>query len=245
VEQLCIDDQTYLLVLTGAGVSAESGVPTFRDNDGLWEKYDFEEVATSEGFARNPALVWHFTSLRRAHAATVKPNPGHEALVEWERRMGDRFLLATQNTDGLHRVAGSQRMVEMHGALFTSRCTACKRPPFEDRTAYPEGTVPMCDQCGEKLRPHVVMFGELLEAANVKRIQDFVQTALSNKGRLVFLAAGTSGVVFPASKLVDEVWARGGKTWLVNLEPAANAENFDHFIQGKSGEVLPQLARFE
>jgi NAD-dependent deacetylase len=245
VEQLLIDGRTYLLVLTGAGVSAESGVPTFRDSNGLWENHSFEEVASPRGFARDAALVWRFYSQRREGAAAVKPNPGHEALVEWERRMGDRFLLATQNVDGLHRVAGSQRMVEMHGHLFTTRCSSCNRPPFEDRTVYPEGTVPTCDKCGGKLRPHIVWFGEMLDPAGIERIEGFVQGALANKGRLVFLAAGTSGAVYPAAGLVDQVRARGGRTWLVNLESAENAERFHHFVRGKSGEVLPRLARFE
>lgn len=245
MKQLVIDDRTHLLVLTGAGVSAESGVPTFRDSNGLWEKHPVEEVASPRGFKANPALVWRFYSLRREGAAAVKPNPGHHALAEWERRLGDRFLLATQNVDGLHRVAGSQRLVEMHGHLFTSRCSGCERAPFEDRTVYPEGTVPKCDGCGAALRPHIVWFGEYLDPGNIERIERFVEGARRAGGKLVFLAAGTSGAVYPAAGLVDQVKARGGETWLVNLEPSENVGRFHHFVAGKSGEVLPTLARFE
>ncbi len=245
MKQLLIDDRTHLLVLTGAGVSAESGVPTFRDSNGLWEQHPVEAVASPQGFKADPALVWRFYSQRRQGAAAVKPNPGHHTLAEWERRLGDRFLLATQNVDGLHRVAGSQRLVELHGHLFTSRCSGCTREPFEDRTVYPEGTVPKCDACGGAIRPHIVWFGEYLDRANIERIDRFVEDAVRAKGRLVFLAAGTSGAVYPAAGLVGQVAARGGETWLVNLEASENVTRFRHFVAGKSGEVLPTLARFE
>ncbi|XXF80969.1 NAD-dependent deacylase [Myxococcaceae bacterium GXIMD 01537] len=243
MEPLVIDASTSLLVLTGAGVSAESGVPTFRGSNGLWENRPVETVASPEGFEADPAVVWRFYSQRREGAAAVKPNPGHEALAAWERQMGERFLLATQNVDGLHRVAGSQRLVEMHGNLFTSRCADCARPPFEDRTVYPAGTVPTCDQCGGRLRPHIVWFGEMLDPEDLDRIERFIREALQ-RGPLVFLAAGTSGAVYPAAGLVDEVRRRGGRTWLVNLEPPDNARRFHHFVQGRSGAVLPGLVRF-
>jgi NAD-dependent deacetylase len=240
---LNIDGRTSLLVLTGAGVSAESGIPTFRGSNGLWENHPVERVASPEGFAEDPALVWRFYSQRRSGAAGVKPNPGHAALAEWERRLGDRFLLATQNVDGLHRLAGSQRLVEMHGHLFTSRCSRCARPPFEDRTVYESGTVPKCERCGGALRPHIVWFGESLDPANLERIDRFILRG-AQEGRLVFLAAGTSGAVYPAAGLVDLVRRVGGETWLVNADPAENTHRFHHFVQGKSGELLPQLARF-
>jgi len=125
---ITITPTTHLLVLTGAGISAESGVPTFRDAGGLWEGYRFEEVASPDAFVRDPLLVWRFYSMRRAGMDGIAPNAAHHALVEVERRLGDRFLLVTQNVDGLHRVAGSERMVEMHGALMRSRCSVCDRP---------------------------------------------------------------------------------------------------------------------
>ncbi|HZI10309.1 MAG TPA: NAD-dependent deacylase [Myxococcus sp.] len=243
MEQLILDSRTWLLVLTGAGVSAESGVPTFRGMDGLWENHPVEAVASPRGFARDPALVWRFYSQRRQGASSVHPNPGHDALVAWERHLGDRFLLATQNVDGLHRRAGSQRLVEMHGNLFKTRCAGCKRPVFDDTTVYPAGTVPACDQCGGKLRPHIVWFGEHLDPADMQRIEDFALRGSVSGGRFVFLAAGTSGMVYPAAGIVDHVRAAGGETWLVNLDPAENSSRFEHIVTGKSGEVLPKLAK--
>lgn len=237
-----LDDSARLLVLTGAGVSAESGIPTFRGIDGLWESHPVEEVASPRGFQRDPALVWRFYSQRRKAAQCVKPNPGHDALVAWERQLGDRFLLATQNVDGLHRLAGSERVVELHGQLFTTRCSGCEREPFEDRRAYPEGEVPRCERCGAALRPHIVWFGEGLEPSSLARIDDFI--AQAGSGRLVFLAAGTSGAVYPAAGLVGLARAAGAECWLVNADPADNGHAFHHFVRGKSGEVLPRLVRF-
>src|SRR5262249_29118299 len=120
-----LDNQSRVLVLTGAGISAESGVPTFRDAGGLWEGHDVPDVASPDGFARDPLLVWRFYSLRRAAMTGIEPNAGHRALVALEARLGERFLLATQNVDGLHAAAGSERIVEMHGNLMRTRCTAC------------------------------------------------------------------------------------------------------------------------
>lgn len=243
MEQLILDSKTWLLVLTGAGVSAESGVPTFRGMDGLWENHPIEDVASPQGFGKDPTLVWRFYSQRRAGAAAVHPNPGHDALVAWERHLGDRFLLATQNVDGLHRRAGSNRVVEMHGNLFKTRCSMCKRAPFDDTTVYPVGTVPTCDACGGRLRPHIVWFGEYLDPADMQRIEDFALRGSTSGGRFIFLAAGTSGLVYPAAGIVDHVRAAGGETWLVNLDPAQNSNRFENTITGKSGEVLPKLAK--
>ncbi|MBU8897383.1 NAD-dependent deacylase [Corallococcus sp. M34] len=239
MKSLILDSSTRLLVLTGAGVSAESGVPTFRGMGGLWENRPVEEVASPQGFTEDPVRVWRFYSQRREGAAGVHPNPGHTALAEWERHLGDRFLLATQNVDGLHQRAGSQRVVEMHGNLFKTRCSNCERPPMDDTTVYPEGTVPRCGACGGSLRPHIVWFGENLDEADLGRIGEFLTRG---DGKLVFLAAGTSGAVWPAAGLVDQVRKLGGETWLVNFDPPENAERFRHFVQGRSGELLPRLA---
>lgn len=245
MESLLLDSRTWLLVLTGAGVSAESGVPTFRGMNGLWEDQPVELVASPQGFAQDPSRVWRFYSQRRDGASGVLPNPGHDALVAWERHLGDRFLLATQNVDGLHRRAGSQRVVEMHGNLFTTRCsnTDCKLAPFTDTTVYPSGTVPKCEVCGGKLRPHIVWFGEYLDPADLERIQEFSLRAATSGGRFVFLAAGTSGAVYPAAGIVDQVREAGGETWLINLDPAENSFRFQHRVKGKSGEVLPKLGQ--
>ncbi len=226
-------------MLTGAGVSAESGVPTFRGIDGLWRTHPVETVASPDGFDADPALVWEFYSERRAQAREVEPNAGHAALARVEARLGERFLLVTQNVDGLHRRAGTSRLVELHGNLFTSRCSKCTRTPFTDESVYPAGTVPACDVCGARLRPHIVWFGETLEERNLATIEAFLERARG--GVLHFIAAGTSGAVYPAAGLVDVARRAGAKSWLVNVEAADNAQRFDHFLRGKSGELLPVL----
>ncbi|HUQ05278.1 MAG TPA: NAD-dependent deacylase [Kofleriaceae bacterium] len=243
MQTLPITDDTHVLVLTGAGVSAESGVPTFRDADGLWEGHDVQQVATPSAFLRDPLLVWRFYSERRANMDGVEPNDGHRALAALERRLGNRFLLVTQNVDGLHAAAGSERMIELHGNLMTSRCTVCDRAPFADRTAYKPGVAPMCGRCKAAgkdalLRPHIVWFGELIDRRYLERIEGFVSAA---GARLVFLAIGTSGLVHPAAGLVDAARAAGGSSWLVNAERPANAAHFDHVVIGASGKILPTL----
>jgi len=240
---LSLDSSSYLLVLTGAGISAESGVPTFRDANGLWEGHAVEEVASPEGFARDPLTVWRFYAERRASMAGVVPNAGHRALADAEQRISDRFLLVTQNIDGLHAAAGSQRVVELHGNLMRSRCTVCDRPPFEDRTVYRPGVAPMCGRCRAEgrdalLRPDIVWFGELIPRDAMARIAAFVDAA---GAQLRFLAVGTSGLVYPAAGLVDVVRARGGRTWLVNAERPANVDSFDEVAIGPAGTVLPAL----
>jgi NAD-dependent deacetylase len=232
-----------LLVLTGAGISAESGVPTFRGADGLWEGHSVEEIASPEGFARDPRKVWRFYSERRADVASVVPNAAHRTLVEVEQRLGDRFLLVTQNVDGLHAAAGSRRVVELHGNLMRSRCTICDRWPFEDRTVYRPGGAPMCGRCRARgfnalLRPDIVWFGEVMPRAAMLRIEAFVEAA---GARLRYLAVGTSGLVYPAAALVDAVRGRGGRTWLVNAELPANADRFDEVAIGPAGTTLPAL----
>lgn len=244
MERIVVDEDTRVLVLTGAGVSAESGIPTFRDANGLWENHPVEQVASPAGFAADPLLVWRFYSQRREGALKCRPNAGHEALAKLEAALGDRFMLATQNVDGLHRDAGNQRIVEMHGNLFMSRCAMCDYGPEEDRTVYAVGEVPGCAACHDRgefgiLRPHIVWFGEALDPADLFRIDAFMRTAA--KGRFVFLAAGTSGVVYPAAGLVDRARAMGAETWLVNLDPPENVGAFEHVVRGRSGEVLPTL----
>jgi len=224
-------------VLTGAGVSAESGLPTFRDANGLWEHHAIEAVASPEGFAADPALVWRFYSQRRAGALTCAPNAGHRALAEVETQLGERFLLATQNVDGLHARAGSQRLVEVHGNLFRTRCSACSRPPFEDQAQY-LSSLPRCDRCHGLLRPDIVWFGEMLNPAHLKRVEAFLAHPAP---RTVFLAVGTSGVVYPAAGWVQLAKEYGAETWLVNAEAADNGAHFDTFVCAKSAEVLPDL----
>jgi NAD-dependent deacetylase len=174
-------------VLTGAGVSAESGVPTFRDANGLWEGYAIEEVATPEAFARQPELVWRFYNQRRANIAAVRPNPGHLALAELERRFSDgRFTLVTQNVDGLHQQAGSQRVLELHGNLTWTRCPGCGRR--EQRGTEPLGDLPRCGRCQGLVRPEIVWFGEALP-------EGVYEAAVEAAVRCdAFLTVGTSAV---------------------------------------------------
>lgn len=240
---LALDNTTHLLVLTGAGISAESGIPTFRDAGGLWDGHAVEEVASPRGFVADPLKVWRFYSERRAAMDGVVPNAGHRALVDVEKTLGDRFLLVTQNIDGLHTAAGSERVIEIHGTLMRSRCTVCDRAPFEDRTAYRANVAPMCGVCKRAgndaiLRPDIVWFGEPVATGALPRIEAFVAKAGAN---LRFLAVGTSGLVYPAAGLVDVVRARGGKSWLVNADRPANAASFDEIAIGAAGTVLPQL----
>lgn len=235
---LKIGPDTHLLVLTGAGVSAESGVPTFRGGGGLWENHPVEQVASPDGFRQDPERAWRFYSKRRSELGEIQPNAGHEALAEVERRLGDRYLLVTQNVDGLHRRAGSERIVEIHGSILESRCDSCDRSPFPDETAYEQ--VPICDACGRgRLRPAVVWFGEMLDRADLGHIETFINTA--PPGDWVFLAVGTSGAVYPAAGLVLQARSAGATTWLVNLDPPDNRAAFENFVRGPSGEVLPGL----
>lgn len=233
-----------LLVLTGAGVSAESGLATFRDSNGLWEQHRVEDVASPEGFERDPRLVWKFYSLRREQAKTVEPNAGHRALAEVEKRLGDRFLLVTQNIDGLHQRAGSDRVIEIHGSLFRTKCSRCDLAPFEDEALYIERTLPGCDDCdngGHKalLRPDIVWFGELLDSGSLRAIDAFMRRDPGSP--FVFLAVGTSGAVWPVAGFVDLARSLGAATYLVNAQPADNTSRFHAFVQGNSAEVLPAL----
>ena len=237
---LRLDGQTWLLVLTGAGVSAESGLPTFRGAGGLWEGRNVQEVASPEAFEKDPAMVWRFYSARREAALKVVPNAGHHALAAAEKQLGERLLLATQNVDGLHREAGSERLVELHGRLFYSRCSACAAPPVPDLKGYRPEALPVCVDCGELMRPDIVWFGEALEPAGFERISRFIHAARG--GRLIFLAAGTSGTVFPAAALVELAAEAGAQTWLVDAAPAReHGEKFDQVVTGNSGDALPVL----
>lgn len=232
---------THVVVLTGAGISAESGIPTFRDGNGLWEQHAVEDVASPEGWARNAALVWRFYSERRAKAAEAKPNPGHIALARVQRHLGANFSLVTQNVDNLHEQAGSTNVLHMHGELFKTRCENpdCKLVPFDDKGQYLDGkALPRCRLCGARLRPHIVWFGEVpFELHPIKRkVQDCS----------LFLTVGSSGVVYPAAGFVREIVYRrqmgeSCQAVYVGLERPANAEQFQELRLGKSGEILPSL----
>jgi NAD-dependent deacetylase len=221
-------------VLTGAGVSAESGVPTFRDADGLWEGHPVEDVATPAAFRRDPRLVWQFYNVRRANLARVAPNPGHTVLARLEGRFGPgHFTLVTQNVDGLHRRAGSRHVVELHGNLSRTRCTGCGR--VEDRGLGPLGELPHCPHCGALLRPDVVWFTEALP-------EDAWEAAEHAAGVCdCLLVVGTSAVVYPAAGLITTARLGGGAVVECNLQRTAASHLADVSLFGPSGVVLPRL----
>jgi NAD-dependent deacetylase len=221
-----------ITVMTGAGVSAESGVPTFRGAGGHWRGHDAMRLATPEGFAEDPQLVWEWYDHRRALVAQCSPNAAHLALVRLEARTPD-FLLATQNVDGLHQLAGSRRIVALHGDLFTVRCTICdhERP---DRT-HGWTSLPRCPRCGGLERPGVVWFGEALPDGAIDQVADAVSRCE------VFLVVGTSGVVWPAAGFAEMARRLGRAVIVVNLEPTAQDPLATWALHGPAGEILPRL----
>ncbi len=222
-------------VLTGAGISAESGVPTFRDPDGLWQRFRPEELANVEAFLANPTLVQGWYGHRRSIVEDVAPNAGHRALAELERwvtaRGGD-FLLATQNVDGLHARAGSERLVELHGSLLRSHCIDCGAQAPD--TADGHGPL-TCAVCGGLVRPDVVWFGETLPEAALAEAEQ--AAALAD----VYLSVGTSAVVYPAAGLPLLARQAGAYVAEVNPEPSDIASRMNEQVRGLAGTVLPEL----
>ena len=225
-----------VFVLTGAGVSAESGIPTFRGAGGLWRNYRVEEVASPSAWRRDPQLVWEFYSMRRRVAAGASPNPAHFALARLEEQIGDHLFLCTQNVDDLHERAGSRRVVHMHGELFRSRCERCGRPAFPDRSTYEPPTEIQRCECGGRFRPHICWFGEM--PYEMERIFEAL------KACTIFVGIGTSGVVEPAASLVAGAAGRA-QTIYVGPEEPANRASFDQCYLGKAGELLPTLFAIE
>jgi NAD-dependent deacetylase len=221
----------HIVILTGAGISAESGLATFRAEDGLWENHRVEDVATPEGFARDPAQVHAFYNARRRAGLAARPNPGHTALARLERESQAKVLIVTQNIDTLHEQAGSRNVIHMHGELGKSRCTACRRLlPCEGDIGV-DTPCPACGSAGT-LRPHVVWFGEM--PLELERIYG----ALA--GCDLFLSIGTSGNVYPAAGFIQEVRAHGfAHTVEVNLEPSLGAHYFNELLTGPAGTTLP------
>jgi NAD-dependent deacetylase len=220
-------------ILTGAGISAESGVPTFRGRDGLWKQYRAESLATHEAFERDPSLVWEWYDWRRGLIAPVEPNAGHRILAGWEG-LFENFAVVTQNIDGLHAKAGSRNIVELHGNIWKVRCT--REGTVEEMRDTPLPRIPpICPKCGSLLRPHVVWFGESLDPADLDRAYE-----LSTACQVMFVI-GTSAIVQPAASLPYAASRAGAKIVEINIEPTPLTPYADYFFPGKAGEVLPVL----
>jgi NAD-dependent deacetylase len=218
-----------IVILTGAGISAESGIDTFRDAGGLWEQHRVEDVATPEGFARNPDLVLSFYDMRRAALGTVVPNRAHEALARLDRAFGGELLIVTQNVDDLHERAGASRVLHMHGELKSALCTSCDmRSPWD----APMIDRPPCPVCrAPTLRPDVVWFGEMPYQ------MDRIYAALRRAD--LFVSIGTSGAVYPAAGFVRDAREMGARTLELNLERSEGSHWFHESRQGRAGELVP------
>jgi len=221
-----------ITVLTGAGISAESGVPTFRGSGGIWRNYQVTDVATPQAFARDPELVWEFYNWRRDLISKVTVNPGHKALVTLEKHVND-FTLITQNVDGLHKEAGSERLLEIHGNLWEVKCMKCSLVTM-DRSKN-MGTLPKCSQCGGLLRPNVVWFGESLDP-------DIIHKAIeASQNCECMLIVGTSGVVQPAASLAYHAKAEGAVVAEINIEQTPQSGHMDFVLTSPAGKILPML----
>jgi NAD-dependent deacetylase len=222
----------YLLVITGAGISNESGIPTFRGNDGLWNNYRAEELATPWAFERDPETVWKWYDWRRGIIGNAQPNPGHLAIKELEDRF-DNFLLITQNVDGLHGRTGVKKMVEIHGNLWRARCM--REHTTSMLMDVPLASIPPKCQCGALLRPDVVWFGESIPTQALEesfRVLEMCDT---------LIVVGTSGAVYPVASFPETVKSNGGFVIEVNMEETPISRIADIALYGKSGEILPGL----
>jgi NAD-dependent deacetylase len=230
-----VDKVSGITVLTGAGISAESGIPTFREEQGLWGQFRPEDVATPQAFWKDPQFVWEWYDWRRQRIKDAKPNPGHYALTELEKQKS-KFTLITQNIDGLHQIAGSRKIVEMHGNIWQIRCTQCSS--VEQNYDVPlKELPPKCKKCGAIGRPNVVWFGEIIPMALIDK------ALIALEECEVMLIVGTSGVVEPAASMGLVAKQTGKIVIEVNLGPTPNSTLYDLTITGKSGEILPLLSK--
>lgn len=220
-----------IVILTGAGISADSGVSTFRDPDGVWAKFDYNEVATPEGFAKNPDFVHSFYNWRRANIQAIQPNAAHVALARLEEKFGPALTLVTQNVDDLHERGGSKRVIHMHGELLKARCSACGVSHCWVGDLSPETRCPAC-KADQFMRPHVVWFGEM------PMFMDEIAAAISEAD--LFVSIGTSGNVYPAAGLVGEARAHGIPCIELNLEPSEDAWAFTDARYGRASEIVPE-----
>ncbi len=230
-----IRDCRTAVLLTGAGVSVGSGLPAYRGPGGLWESEDLAALVDARRLPGSLPGLWQLYSERRRVALAASPNPAHAAIAGLQKSRPGAVTLLTQNVDGLHQRAGSPQVAELHGSAFRTRCTnpRCDLPPFGDTGSY--DAVPLCPHCGSPLRPDVVLFGETLPEAVLRQ----AQTALEACD--LFLAAGTSGLVWPAAAFVQIAAQAGAHTVLVNLEAGDSADQFNEVMLGRAEEVLPKL----
>jgi len=239
----CLQHAAHIAVLSGAGISAESGVPTFRDaQTGLWARFRPEELATEDAFRRHPERVWDWYAERRASLAAVQPNAGHLALAEFERRHPGRLTVITQNVDGLHQRAGSQGVLALHGSLAEDRwldpCALHRQGACDVARAEP-GRPPRCPQCGNPVRPAVIWFGEMLP-------EDALRQAEQAASRCdVMLVVGTAGAVYPAAGLAHQARAVGAQVIIVNPHPSELDELAHLRLAGTAAQMLPRLLDFQ
>jgi NAD-dependent deacetylase len=228
-------DTKFLVVITGAGISAESGIPTFRGNEGLWKNYRAEELATPWAFERDPETVWKWYDWRRGIIGEAQPNPGHLAIKELEDLFGN-FLLITQNVDGLHGRTGIRNMVEIHGNLWRVRCTKDERTSM--LMDVPLKTIPPKCECGAVLRPDVVWFGESIPTQALEKAFNVLEQCDT------LIVVGTSGVVYPVASFPETVKNHGGFVIEVNVEPTPISSIADASLYGNSGDILPMLVKW-
>ncbi|HEX5646087.1 MAG TPA: NAD-dependent deacylase [Nitrospira sp.] len=221
-----------VVVLTGAGISADSGVPTFRGTDGLWRNVRAEDLATPEAFARDPRLVWEWYNWRRELIATKRPNAAHEAVAQLERQHS-QFWLITQNVDGLHRTAGLHKLSEIHGNIWRVRCTGCQR--VTENIDVPIQILPICEDCRSLLRPHIVWFGEALAD------EDLRQSSAALRSCDLCLIIGTSGIVYPAAGFASIAKEAGAFIVEINLDVTPHTSLVDISLQGRAKDVVPLL----
>ena len=221
-----------IAVLTGAGISADSGVPTFRGPEGLWRNFKAEELATPEAFSKNPKLVWEWYDWRRRLISEKSPNSAHHALVNLENKT-PTFTLISQNVDGLHLRAGSRKLIEIHGNIWKVRCTVCNEVSMNEDVPIP--IPPYCASCGGMLRPHIIWFGEALIPDDIEKSVQALQACD------VMLIIGTSGIVQPAASFAEMAKSAGAFVVEINLDPTPAVGSFDVKLRGRASEIVPAL----